>query len=212
MKEKGTFVLGLDDSFPPMGFRDEDNNIVGFDIDVAREVCSRMGVELELMPIDWDSKVSELNDGKVDCLWNGFTTSPEREAESFSVTTTWRFFMYGWDMVISASRSGLVVKPFQRQSTLPSLSSLTLLSQSMGISSSSTPIRLHTSRATSMSNPTMLLSSSRKPMGGKESSSPSTKVPFSFTLARESSDAPEGVNSSGDSGVVRPEPGIADLR
>lgn len=64
-----------------MGFRDEDNNIVGFDIDVAREVCSRMGVELELMPIDWDSKVSELNDGKVDCLWNGFTTSPEREAE-----------------------------------------------------------------------------------------------------------------------------------
>ena len=81
VKEKGTFVLGLDDSFPPMGFRDEDNNIVGFDIDVAHEVCSRMGVELELMPIDWDSKVSELNDGKVDCLWNGFTTSPEREAE-----------------------------------------------------------------------------------------------------------------------------------
>lgn len=81
VKDKGEFVLGLDDSFPPMGYRDADNNIVGFDIDVAREVCSRMGVTLKLQPIDWDSKVSELDGGMVDCLWNGFTTNPEREGQ-----------------------------------------------------------------------------------------------------------------------------------
>lgn len=79
IKDKGELVMGLDDSFPPMGFRDADNQIVGFDVDVAREVCSRLGVTLKLQPIDWDQKLSELNDGMVDCLWNGFTTNPERE-------------------------------------------------------------------------------------------------------------------------------------
>ena len=58
--DKGTLVLGLDDSFPPMGFRDENNNIVGFDIDVATEVANRMGVELKLQPIEWSTKEMEL--------------------------------------------------------------------------------------------------------------------------------------------------------
>lgn len=77
--EKGVFVLGLDDSFPPMGFRDEDNTIVGYDVDLAREVCKRLGVTLECQPIDWAAKEQELNTGKIDCIWNGFTMTPERE-------------------------------------------------------------------------------------------------------------------------------------
>ena len=57
--EKGTFILGLDDSFPPMGFRDENNDIVGFDIDVAKEVAARLGVEFIAQPISWDAKELE---------------------------------------------------------------------------------------------------------------------------------------------------------
>ena len=53
VQEKGTFILGLDDSFPPMGFRSESGEIVGFDIDTAKEVASRLGVELVAQPIDW---------------------------------------------------------------------------------------------------------------------------------------------------------------
>lgn len=81
--DKGTLVLGLDDSFPPMGFRDEDNNIVGFDIDLATEVCKRMGVELVLQPIDWDAKELELSSGKIDCIWNGMTITDERVASMY---------------------------------------------------------------------------------------------------------------------------------
>lgn len=77
--EKGVFVLGLDDSFPPMGYRNEDNEIVGFDIDLAREVTRRMGVELKLQPIDWNAKEQELNTGNIDCIWNGFTITDERK-------------------------------------------------------------------------------------------------------------------------------------
>jgi len=83
--DKGVFVLGLDDAFPPMGFRDENNEIVGYDIDLAKEVTKRMGVKLSLQPIDWNAKEQELNTGKIDCIWNGFTMTAEREkAMSFT--------------------------------------------------------------------------------------------------------------------------------
>ncbi|MCQ2595498.1 MAG: amino acid ABC transporter substrate-binding protein [Treponemataceae bacterium] len=79
VQEKGVFVLGLDDSFPPMGYRNDANEIVGYDIDLAAEMCRRMGVKLEVQPIDWAAKEQELNTGKIDCIWNGFTMTPERE-------------------------------------------------------------------------------------------------------------------------------------
>lgn len=83
--DKGKLVLGLDDSFPPMGFRDEAGEIVGFDIDVAKEVCQRLGVELVLQPISWDAKEMELNAGNIDCIWNGMSITPARQ-ESMSMS------------------------------------------------------------------------------------------------------------------------------
>ena len=85
LKARGVFVLGLDDAFPPLGFRDDANNIVGYDIDLAAEVCKRLGVELKCQPIDWAAKEQELNTGNIDCIWNGFTMTPERE-EALSFT------------------------------------------------------------------------------------------------------------------------------
>jgi len=76
---KKKFVLGLDDSFPPMGFRNDKNEIVGYDIDLAREVTKRMGIELVPQPIDWNAKEQELNTGEIDCIWNGFTITDERK-------------------------------------------------------------------------------------------------------------------------------------
>jgi polar amino acid transport system substrate-binding protein len=78
IKAKGKLVLGLDDAFPPMGYRNEKNEIVGYDIDLAKEVAKRLGVELILQPIDWNAKEQELNTGKIDCIWNGFTITEER--------------------------------------------------------------------------------------------------------------------------------------
>ena len=79
LKSRKVFVLGLDDSFPPMGFKNTDNEIVGFDIDLAKEVAERLGVEFKAQPIDWDAKEMELATGKIDCIWNGLTITPERE-------------------------------------------------------------------------------------------------------------------------------------
>jgi polar amino acid transport system substrate-binding protein len=72
-------VIGLDDSFPPMGFRDEKNELVGFDIDLAREAARHLGAQVEFKPIDWSAKEAELNGHRVDALWNGLTITEERK-------------------------------------------------------------------------------------------------------------------------------------
>ncbi|MDR3149246.1 MAG: transporter substrate-binding domain-containing protein, partial [Oscillospiraceae bacterium] len=83
--ERAVLILGLDASFPPMGYTAENGEIIGFDIDVANAVCEKLGWELKLQPIDWDAKEMELNSGNIDCIWNGMTKTAERdEAMSLS--------------------------------------------------------------------------------------------------------------------------------
>ena len=83
VQAKGKLVLGLDASFPPMGFINDDGDIGGYDIDLAREVCARLGVELVCQPIDWAAKDMELTSGNIDCIWNGMTATDERQ-EAYS--------------------------------------------------------------------------------------------------------------------------------
>lgn len=73
-------IVGLDDTFAPMGFRDEGGNLVGFDIDLANAVGEEMGVAIKFQPINWDAKEMELETRKIDCVWNGMSRNPEREA------------------------------------------------------------------------------------------------------------------------------------
>ena len=78
-------VVGLDDNFPPMGFRDDKGALVGFDIDLAREAGKRLGAEVEFKPIDWNAKEAELGGKRVDVLWNGLTiTEPRKEKIAFT--------------------------------------------------------------------------------------------------------------------------------
>ena len=78
-EEKDTLVIGIDDKFAPMGFRDKDNNIVGFDIDYAKGAAEKMGTEVKFQPIDWKTKEAELSSGRIDLIWNGYTITDERK-------------------------------------------------------------------------------------------------------------------------------------
>ena len=72
------FVVGFDAAFPPYGYLDENGEYVGFDLDLAEEVCERNNWEFVKQPLDWNSKDMELDSGTVSCLWNGFTMSEDR--------------------------------------------------------------------------------------------------------------------------------------
>lgn len=76
---KKELVIGVDDQFAPMGFRDDKNQLVGFDIDYARAAGKKMGYNVVFQPIDWSAKESELASGRIDLIWNGYTITDERK-------------------------------------------------------------------------------------------------------------------------------------
>lgn len=101
-----TIVVGLDDDFPPMGFRDENNELVGFDIDLAREAATRANLVVEFKPIDWSAKEAELNSGRVDALWNGLTiTDTRKENVLFS-----KPYMINHQIIVVAPNSNIKTK------------------------------------------------------------------------------------------------------
>lgn len=84
-KEKGdTFTVGFDQDFPPMGFVGDDGEYTGFDLELAAEVCDRLGFEFVPKPIAWDAKDAELNSGGIDCIWNGFTMNGREDSYTWS--------------------------------------------------------------------------------------------------------------------------------
>lgn len=81
IKEKGEFVVGLDDNYPPAGFRDQAGELVGFDIDLAKEAAKRLGVKAVFKPVQWDGVLLNLKSGDIDLIWNALGITPKRQAE-----------------------------------------------------------------------------------------------------------------------------------
>lgn len=79
LENQGYVIMGLDDTFAPMGFRDENDELVGFDVDLANEVFQRIGLEVRFQPIEWTMKEAELNSGNIDLIWNGYSITEERK-------------------------------------------------------------------------------------------------------------------------------------
>lgn len=101
-KEEKTFTVGFDAEFPPYGYRDDNGEYVGFDLDLAAEVCQRNGWKLVKQPIDWDAKDMELSSGTIDCIWNGFTINGREDEYTWSVP-----YVDNSQVVVVATDSGI---------------------------------------------------------------------------------------------------------
>ena len=104
-KAENTFTVGFDAEFPPYGYRDENGEYVGFDLDLAAEVCKRNDWELVKQPIDWDAKDMELSSGAIDCIWNGFTINTREDQYTWSQP-----YVDNSQVVVVASDSGIKSK------------------------------------------------------------------------------------------------------
>ncbi len=78
---EGKLIVGLDETFVPMGFRDKDGQLKGFDIDLAKAVAKKLNREIVFQPIDWAMKETELKNGTIDLIWNGYSVTPDRKKE-----------------------------------------------------------------------------------------------------------------------------------
>lgn len=79
LQQRGRLIIGLDDSFVPMGFRQKNGNLQGFDIDLARAVGKKLNMKMDFQTIDWNMKETELKNHTIDLIWNGYTVNNERK-------------------------------------------------------------------------------------------------------------------------------------
>lgn len=100
--ERTTLTVGFDANFPPYGYTDDSGEYVGFDLDLAEEVCARNGWELIKKPIDWDSKDMELDSGTIDCIWNGFTINGREDSYEWTEA-----YVDNSQVVVVAADSGI---------------------------------------------------------------------------------------------------------
>lgn len=102
---KGTFIVGFDQDFPPMGFVGDDGEYTGFDLELAEEVANRLGLEYVPQPIAWDAKDMELESGTIDCIWNGFTMNGREDAYTWTTP-----YMDNSQVFVVAADSGITTQ------------------------------------------------------------------------------------------------------
>lgn len=109
-EKQKTITVGLDDTFVPMGFRNKAGNITGYDVDLAREVFKQYGIKVNFQPIDWLMKETELRNGTIDLIWNGYSVTPQRaKVVAFSKP----YFSNG--QVLVTLRKNNILKPADMQ-------------------------------------------------------------------------------------------------
>ncbi|MED9933610.1 MAG: amino acid ABC transporter substrate-binding protein [Catenibacillus sp.] len=96
-------IIGVDDTFAPMGFLDENNELTGFDIEMAKTVGEKLGIPVEFQTIDWSMKEQELNQGNIDLIWNGYSVTDER-AEKVLFTDA---YLDNKQVVVTMADSGI---------------------------------------------------------------------------------------------------------
>ena len=99
---EGTFTVGFDQDFPPMGFVGEDGEYTGFDLELAQEAAKRLGLTYVAQPIAWDAKNMELESGNIDCIWNGFTMTGREDEYTWSAP-----YMENSQVVVVMEDSGI---------------------------------------------------------------------------------------------------------
>ncbi len=101
--ESVTFKMGFDAEYPPYTYMGDDGEYTGFDIEMCKAVCEKLGWDLELVPINWDTKLVTLNAGEIDCIWSGLTIdvlSPEEYTLSMAYSDNTQ-------MILTKANSGI---------------------------------------------------------------------------------------------------------
>lgn len=99
--DKKEVVIGLDNTFVPMGFQDDAGDLVGFDVDLANAVFEGTGTKVKFQPIDWSMKEAELKNGTIDMIWNGYTKTSEREKKVLFTET----YMKNTQVLVTSKKS-----------------------------------------------------------------------------------------------------------
>ncbi len=106
VQEAGKMVIGIT-LFNPMNYYDDNNELVGFDTDLAKAVGEKLDLDIEFTEINWDSKEIELNSRNIDCIWNGMCITEDRK-QTMSISDP--YLKNTQAMVMKADKADIYVK------------------------------------------------------------------------------------------------------
>ena len=102
-QQQKSITVGFDNTFVPMGFEEKNGNYAGFDIELAQYVSKKLGITVHFQPIDWDMKETELQNGTIDAIWNGYSATDERrEKVAFTIP-----YMQNTQVLVVKKTSGI---------------------------------------------------------------------------------------------------------
>ena len=102
-QQQKSITVGFDNTFVPMGFEEKNGNYAGFDIELAQYVSKKLGITVHFQPIDWDMKETELQNGTIDAIWNGYSATDERrEKVAFTIP-----YMQNTQILVVKKTSGI---------------------------------------------------------------------------------------------------------
>lgn len=102
-QQQKSIMVGFDNTFVPMGFEEKNGNYAGFDIELAQYVSKKLGITVHFQPIDWDMKETELQNGTIDAIWNGYSATDERrEKVAFTIP-----YMQNTQILVVKKTSGI---------------------------------------------------------------------------------------------------------
>ena len=102
-QQQKSITVGFDNTFVPMGFEEKNGNYDGFDIELAKYVSKKLGITVHFQPIDWDMKETELQNGTIDAIWNGYSATDERrEKVAFTIP-----YMQNTQILVVKKTSGI---------------------------------------------------------------------------------------------------------
>lgn len=102
-QQQKSITVGFDNTFVPMGFEEKNGDYAGFDIELAQYVSKKLGIQVHFQPIDWDMKETELQNGTIDAIWNGYSATDERrEKVAFTIP-----YMQNTQILVVKKTSGI---------------------------------------------------------------------------------------------------------
>lgn len=90
IRERGTIIVGLEGDWAPWSYVDENDELTGYDVEVAKAIADKLGVEIQIVPGEWDGLFAGMDAGRYDMVVNGVEVTEER-ADKYDFSTPYAY-------------------------------------------------------------------------------------------------------------------------
>ena len=102
--EAKTFIMGIDPEYPPFSYVGDDGEYTGFDVEVCKAACEKLGYDFQVFGVNWDEKLIQLDSNECDCVWSGMTILDSMKEAGYVISDP---YFYNSQVVLVKEDSGI---------------------------------------------------------------------------------------------------------